>query len=40
MNTLALSYGANGLLAAEDRNEFQARMEPFRGLTPPEPLES
>lgn len=40
MNTLALSYGANGLLAAEDRNEFQARIEPFRGLTPPEPLES
>ena len=39
-NTLALSYGANGLLAAEDRNEFRSRMEPFRGLTPPEPLES
>lgn len=40
LNTLALSYGANGLLAAEDRNEFQSRLEPFRGLIPPEPLES
>jgi hypothetical protein len=40
MNTLALSYGANGLLAAEDRNEFESRIEPFRGLIPPEPLES
>ena len=40
LNTLALSYGANGLLAAEDRNEFESRLEPFRGLIPPEPLES
>jgi hypothetical protein len=40
MNTLALSYGANGLLAAEDRNAFESRIEPFRGLIPPEPLES
>lgn len=40
MNTLALSYGANGLLAAEDRNEFESRIEPFRGLIPPEPLAS
>ncbi|MDP9997482.1 hypothetical protein [Pseudarthrobacter sulfonivorans] len=40
LNTVALSYGANGLLAAEDRNEFESRLEPFRGLTPPEPLES
>ena len=39
MDTLALSYGANGLLAAEDRHEFESRLEPFRGL-PPEPLES
>lgn len=40
MNTLALSYGANGLLPAENRKEFEARFEPFHGLTPPEPLES
>jgi hypothetical protein len=40
MNTLALSYGANGLLAAEDRNEFKTRIEPFHGLIEPEPLES
>lgn len=40
MNTLAMSYGTDGLLAPEDRNEFQTRMEPFRGLTPPGPLES
>ncbi|MEO5993318.1 MAG: hypothetical protein ABIP92_07220 [Arthrobacter sp.] len=40
LNTLALGYGANGLLAAEDRAEFESRLEPFRGLTPPEPLES
>lgn len=40
LNTLALSYGANGLLAAEDRDEFTSRLEPFLGLTPPEPLES
>lgn len=40
MNTMALSYGANGLLAAEDRNEFESRMESFHGLIPPAPLES
>lgn len=40
MNTLALSYGANGLLAAEHRKEFEFRLEPFRGLIPPEALES
>lgn len=40
MNTLAFSYGANGLLAAEHRQEFETRFETFRGLTPPEPLES
>lgn len=40
MNTLALIYGANGLLAAEYRREFEVRLEAFRGLTPPEPLES
>lgn len=40
MNTLAFSYGANGLLAAENRQEFETRFELFRGLTPPEPLES
>lgn len=40
LNTVALSYGANGLLPAENRQEFEARLEPFRGLTPPEPLES
>ena len=40
MNTLAFSYGANGLLPAEQRQEFETRFEPFRGLMPPEPLES
>ncbi len=40
MNTMAFSYGANGLLAAENRQEFEARFELFRGLTPAEPLES
>lgn len=40
MNTIALSYGANGLLAAEHRKEFEFRLEPFQGLTPPKPLKS
>ncbi len=40
MNTVALSYGANGLLPAENRREFESRLEPFRGLMPPESLES
>lgn len=39
-NTLALSYGANGLLAADDRKEFMSRIELFRGLMSPDPLES
>jgi hypothetical protein len=40
MNTVALGYGANGLLPAENRKEFEARLGPFRGLTPPESLDS
>jgi len=40
LNTVALGYGANGLLAAEDREEFESRLAPFVGLTPPDPLES
>ena len=39
-NTITLSYGANGLLQAADREEFKKRLEPFKGLTPPAPLES
>ena len=40
LDTLSLSYGANGLLADEDREEFKKRLEPFAGLTPPAPLET
>ncbi|MFJ5958067.1 hypothetical protein ACIQC5_19180 [Paenarthrobacter sp. NPDC092416] len=40
LNTVALSYGANGLLAEEDRAAFESRLRPFLGLTPPAPLES
>lgn len=40
MNTVALSYGANGLLPGDDRDEFRDRLEPYLGLTPPDPLES
>ncbi|TSE15730.1 hypothetical protein B1A87_007295 [Arthrobacter sp. KBS0703] len=39
-NTLMLSYGANGLLHEADREEFKKRMEPFKGLTLPAPLDS
>lgn len=39
-NTITLSYGANGLLQDADREEFKKRLEPFKGLTPPAPLES
>lgn len=31
-NTITLSYGANGLLAAADRQQFKTRLEPFKGL--------
>lgn len=37
---VSISYGANGLLPEEDREEFRERFEPFKGLTPPEPLQS
>ncbi|MFJ6419075.1 hypothetical protein [Paeniglutamicibacter sp. NPDC091659] len=40
MNTISLSYGANGLLAEEDREAFKSRLEPFLELAPPPPLES
>ena len=39
-NTVSPSYGANGLLPEDDREEFKNRLEPFRGLVPPPPLES
>ncbi len=40
MNTISLGYGANGLLAEEDREAFKSRLEPFLGQTPPPPLDS
>jgi hypothetical protein len=39
-NTIRLSYGANGLLQNADREEFKKRQDPFKGVTPPAPLES
>lgn len=39
-NTVTIGYGANGLLPDEHREEFERRLEAFRGLTPPLPLES
>lgn len=40
LDTLSLSYGANGLLKDADREEFKKRLEPFAGLMPPVPLET
>ena len=40
LDTVSLSYGANGLLRDADRDEFTERLEPFAGLTPPAPLET
>ncbi len=39
-NTVSLSYGANALLRDENRAEFERRLAPFQGLTPPPPLDS
>ena len=39
-NTVTISYGANALLPEQLRDEFERRLEPFRGLTPPPPLET
>ncbi|WEK61543.1 MAG: hypothetical protein P0Y60_01910 [Candidatus Microbacterium colombiense] len=39
-NSISFMYGANGLLASADRAEFESRLEPYRGLDRPEPLES
>lgn len=39
-NSVNISYGANGLLPDEHRAEFEQRLRPFVGLTPPEPLET
>lgn len=39
-NSIILGYGANGLLPEADRQEFERRLEPFVGLTPPPPLET
>ncbi|MDR7082284.1 hypothetical protein J2X01_001572 [Arthrobacter ginsengisoli] len=38
LDTLRLSYGANGLLPDAYREEFKERLEPFAGQTPPAPL--
>ena len=38
--SVTLSYGANALLPAADRAEFERRLQPFLGLEPPEPYES
>ena len=40
LNTLSISYGANGLLHQAAREEFKSRLAPFTGLTPPPPLET
>ena len=40
LDTLRLSYGANGLLRDAYREEFKERLEPFAGQTPPAPLET
>lgn len=39
-NTVSFAYGANALLPDEHRDEFERRLQPFRGLTPPPALES
>lgn len=39
-NSMSLLYGANGLLPAADRGEFERRLEPYAGLERPEPLPS
>lgn len=38
--SIALFYGANGLLPSADRAEFERRLEPYIGLERPEPLPS
>jgi hypothetical protein len=40
LETISISYAANGLLHEADREEFKARLEPFAGLAPPAPLET
>jgi hypothetical protein len=40
LDTISLSYGANGLLRKANREEFKKRLAPFAGLTPPAPLET
>ena len=40
LNTFSVGYGANALLRDGDEAEFERRLQPFEGLTPPEPLES
>ena len=40
LDTLRISYGANGLLHVSDRDEFKNRLKPFAGLAPPPPLGS
>jgi hypothetical protein len=40
LDTLRISYGANGLLHVSDREEFKNRLKPFAGLAPPPPLDS
>jgi hypothetical protein len=40
LDTISLSYGANGLLRKANREEFQERLAPFAGLTPPTPVET
>jgi hypothetical protein len=37
-NTVSFAYGANALLPDEHRDEFERRLQPFRGLTPPPAL--
>lgn len=39
-NSVNLFYGANALLPDEHRAEFERRIAPFEGLTPPPPLET
>ncbi|WP_354191639.1 hypothetical protein [Arthrobacter sp. UYCu712] len=40
LDTISLSYGANGLLREANREEFEKRLVLFTGLTPPLPLET
>ncbi len=40
LDAVSISYGANGLLHAADRDAFDKRLAPFLGLTPPAPLET